>query len=98
MSMKRKKYRFEGMLWRIEDSMAAYVIFPADIKQVFGKGMVHVHAMVDDLEFDCSIMNRGHKHYRKRPAYTISINRDRLMQLGKIYGDTVTVTVWEREK
>ena len=96
--MNRNKYRFRAMLWRIADSMASYVIFPGDIKQIFGKGMVYVHATVDDIEFDCTIMNKGHKHYKKRPTYTISINQDRLRQLGKIYGDMVTVTVVEREK
>lgn len=95
--MNRNKYRFKAMLWRIADSTAAYVIFPGDIRQIFGKGLVYAHVTVDDLEFDCSIMNKGHKHYKKRPTYTISINRDKLQRLGKIYGDMVTVTVKERE-
>lgn len=96
--MNPNKYRFKAMLWRIPDSLASYVIFPGDIKEIFGKGRVYVHATVDDIEFDCCITNRGFKHYKKKPTYVISINYDRRKQLGKIYGDIVTVTVKERER
>lgn len=96
--MNTNTYKFESKLWRIPDSTAAYVICPFDIKKVFGRGSVYVHATIENVSFDCSIMNRGHKHYEDRPTYTISINRERLLQLGKMWGDTVTITVREREK
>lgn len=96
--MNRNKYKFESKLWRINGSFASYVIFPGDAKQIFGKGLVYVHATVDDLEFDCCIVNKGYDHYKGRPTYTISINKDKLDALGKYYGDTVTVTVKERER
>ncbi len=96
--MNPNKYRFEAKLWRVEYSYAAYVIFPGDPKKIFGKGLVYVHATVDDLEFDCCIMNKGHDHYKGRPTYTISINYERLQKIGKFHGDTVVVTVKERER
>lgn len=95
--MNPNKYKFEAMLWRIEYSRSAYVIFPADVYEVFGKGLVHVNVTVDGLPFDGSIMNRGHKHFKKRPTHTINISWDKLEKIGKIYGDMVTVTVKERE-
>lgn len=96
--MNPNTYKFKSDLWRIHNSMASYVIFPYDAKDVFGKGSVYVHVTVDDLSFDCSLLNRGHEHFKNRPTYTISINYERLLKLGKLWGDTVTVTVREREK
>lgn len=96
--MGSKAYRFKGKLWRVPESYAAYIIFPGDIKQIFGKGLVFAHFKVDDIEFDGCIMNKGHKHYKNRPTYTISINREKMLALDKIWGDMVTVTVREREK
>lgn len=96
--MNTNTYRFESMLWRVPNSSAAYVIFPYDVKEVFGKGIVHVRATVENVSFNCSIMNRGHRHFKNKPTYTISINRDRLTQMDREWGDTVTVTVREREK
>ena len=96
--MNTNKYKFDAKLWRVPGSFAAYVIFPGDAKKIFGKGLVYVNATVDDLEFDCCIMNKGYDHYKGRITYTISINAGKLDQLGKAYGDIVTVTVKEREK
>lgn len=96
--MNPNTYRFKSRLWHVCNSSAAYVIFPGDIKEIFGKGHVYVHATVDDLEFDCSIMNRGFDHHKDRPTYTISINHEKLLALDKFCGDLVTVTVKEREK
>lgn len=96
--MNQHIYKFDAKLWRTPYSTAAYIIFPGDIKRMFGKGRVYIHAKVDDLRFDCCIVNAGHKHYKKRPTYTISINREKLLKLGKVWGDTVTVLLREREK
>lgn len=96
--MNTNTYKFEAMLWRVPNSGAAYVIFPYDLKKIFGKGRVYVHATVDNLSFDCSIINRGHKHFKNKPTYIISINREKMLMLGKKWGDMVTVSVCEREK
>ncbi|MBR3787210.1 MAG: DUF1905 domain-containing protein, partial [Firmicutes bacterium] len=46
-SMNPNKYKFEAMLWRLPGSFASYVIFPGDIKKIFGKSIVYVHATID---------------------------------------------------
>ena len=96
--MNPNKYRFEAMLWRRPDTFASYVIFPGDIKKIFGKGIVYVHATIDGEPLDCCIRNRGHKHHKNKPTYTISLRKELLDKIGKIYGDKVIVTVRERER
>ncbi|MBQ3520660.1 MAG: DUF1905 domain-containing protein [Firmicutes bacterium] len=96
--MNPNKYKFEAMLWRLPGSFASYVIFPGDIKKIFGKSIVYVHATIDGEPLDCCIRSRGHKHFKDRPAYTISLRREMLDRIDKTYGETVTVTVRERER
>lgn len=96
--MNPNKYKFEAMLWRLPSSYASYVIFPGDIKKIFGKSIVYVHATIDGEPLDCCIRSRGHKHFKDKPTYTISLRRELLDRIGKIYGDMVTVTVRERER
>ena len=96
--MNPNTYKFKAKLWRLPYTYSSYVIFPGDIKKIFGKGLVHVHATIDGIPLDCSIINRGYDHNKTRPTYIISVRKELLDQMGKIYGDMVTVTVREREK
>lgn len=96
--MNPNTYRFQGKLWRMNNSLAAYIIFPGDIKEIFGKGLVYAHFKIEHLEFDACIMNKGHKHYKNRPTYTISLSKERFLELGVPWGEKVTVTVKERER
>lgn len=96
--MNPNTYKFEAMLWRLPYTYSSYVIFPGDIKKMFGKGIVYVHATIDGVPLDCCIRDRGYKNFKNRPTYSISIRKELLDRIGKIYGDMVTVTVREREK
>ena len=54
-----EKWEFDGVLHEIPEKGGAYVAFPWDIRQVFGKGRVKVHALFDGLPYDGSIVNMG---------------------------------------
>ncbi|CAH1855261.1 DUF1905 domain-containing protein [Convivina intestini] len=96
--MNTKKYEFDGI---IEESKVgkggAYVEFPYNIREEFGKGRVKVHATFDGEPYDGSIMNMGVKHADGSVCYIIGILKAIRAKLGKGIGDTVHVTVQARE-
>ncbi len=57
----------------------------------FGKGRVKVHATFDGAEYDGSLVKM------KTPCHIIGIRQDIRKQIGKQPGDTIKVTIKERE-
>ena len=51
------KYEYDTVLHETDDNGGAYVVFPWDIRQEFGKGRVKVHADFDGIPYDGSIVN-----------------------------------------
>lgn len=56
------KYEYDTVLHETDDNGGAYVVFPWDIRQEFGKGRVKVHADFDGIPYDGSIVNMGLKN------------------------------------
>jgi len=75
----------------------AYVPFPYDIRVEFGKGRVRVSATFDGEPYEGSIVNMGVKNNDGSVCYIIGILKDIRAKIGKQPGDTVRVTVQERE-
>ena len=75
----------------------AYVPFPYDVRTEFGKGRVKVHATFDGEPYDGSIVNMGVKNPDGSVCYIIGILKDIRAKVGKQTGDTLRVTVRERE-
>ena len=92
-----KLYEFETVIRKTPDQNAAYIPIPFDIKTVFGKGRVKVHATFDGEEYDGSIVNMGVKNPDGTVCYIIGIRKDIRAKIGKQPGDTVRVTIKERE-
>ena len=82
---------FDAVILQNEDMDAAYVKVPFDIKAMFGKGRLSVHAIFDGVPYDGQIVKMG------TPCYTIGVRKDIRKQMGKSFGDTVHVTFYERE-
>ena len=78
------------------DKGGAYVIFPYDIREEFGKGRVKVHATFDGEPYDGSIVNMGVKNADGSICYIIGIRKDIRAKIGKQPGDTVLVTICEK--
>lgn len=92
-----KEYKFNATILQNEDMDAAYIIFPHDIREEFGKGRVKVHATFDGEPYDGSIVNMGVKDDNGNTCYIIGITKAIRKKIGKSFGDTVAVTICERE-
>ena len=72
------------------------MVFPRDIRKLFGKGRVKVHAAFDGIAYDGSIVNMGLKDPQGNIRYTIGALKSIRRQLGKAEGDSIHVTLSER--
>ena len=91
------EYTFDAILHEDPDSGGAYVIFPWDIRQEFGKGRVKVHATFDGVPYDGSVVNMGVKDENGEICYVIGVLKAIRKKLGKKDGDTIHVTISEWE-
>lgn len=95
--MNKKTYIFDAKIHCIPEKGGAYVIFPWNIKDEFGKGRVKVRAFFDGVVYDGSIVNMGIKDVTGGICYIIGIRKDIRKLIQKDCGDTVHVQVMERE-
>lgn len=92
-----KTYKFTAQIKASEVGKGgAFVEFPYDIKQEFGKGRVKVHATFNGIPYDGSIVNMGVKHTDGSICYILGILKSIRQELKKDIGDTVEVTITER--
>ena len=81
---------FDAVILQNGDMDAAYVEVPFDIKAMYGKGRLLVHATFDGVPYDGQIVKMG------TPCYIIGLRKDIRKQIGKTFGDVVHVTFCER--
>lgn len=92
-----KEYQFTAEILASEVGKGgAYVIFPYDIREEFGRGRVKVHATFDGTPYDGSIVNMGVTDSEGRICYILGIRKDIRQTIGKTIGDTVEVHLHER--
>ncbi len=94
--MAGKVYQFQAEIHTIPQKGGAYIEFPYDIRQEFGRGRVKVHATFDGVPYDGSIVNMGLKREDGSICYILGVLKSIREQLGKSEGDMVEVTVSER--
>lgn len=95
--MNIKLYEYEAVIQKIPDMDGAYVAFPYDIREEFGKGRVKVHATFDGEPYEGSIVNMGVKNADGSICYIIGLRKDIRAKIGKQPGAAVRVTIRERE-
>ena len=95
--MNGKRYKFKTEIRKVPDIDGAYVEFPYDIRKEFGKGRVKVHVEFNGEPYDGSIVNMGMKNPDGSVCYMIGIRKDIRQKIGKQAGESITVTVIERE-
>lgn len=95
--MNHKVYEYESLLYSAGETGGAYVIFPNDIRKEFGRGRIKVHATFDGEKYDGSIVNMGVKNADGSVCYIIGVRKEIRSRIGKQPGDSVRVTVRERE-
>ena len=85
-------YEFDAIILKNPDMDAAYVEIPFDVRAAFGKGCVAVRATFDGAPYDGQLVRMG------TPYHIIGIRKDIRARIGKQPGDSVRVTIREREK
>ena len=96
-SMNDNLYEYDGTIREDPENGGAYVIFPWNIREEFGKGRVKVHAEFDGIPYDGSIVNMGVKDEDGNVCYVIGLLKSIRKQLNKGDGDRGHVVIWERE-
>ena len=88
--MNEKIYEFDAELRKVPDIVGAYIEFPYDVRQEFGKGRVKVHAEFDGEPYDGSLVRM------KTPGHIIGVRKDIRKKINKQPGDRIHVRIRER--
>ncbi len=88
-----KEYEYDAVIHADPDSGGAYVHFPWDIREEFGKGRIKVHALFDQIPYDGSIVNMGVRNDDGSICYVIGVLKSIRSRLGKGNGDSVHVRI-----
>lgn len=91
-----KNYEYDAIIHENADG-GAYVIFPWDIRQEFGKGRIRVHAEFDGIPYDGSVVNMGVRNEDGSVCYIIGVLKAIRIRLGKKDGDLLHVHMEVRE-
>ena len=89
-----KRFEYDAFLHEALGK-GAYVVFPWNIREVFGKGRVKVHTEFDGIPYDGSIVNMGVKDARGNICYVIGVLKSIREQLRKMDGDMLHVVIEE---
>ena len=89
-------YQYNAVI-QSADKGGAYVPFPYDVRSEFGKGRVKVYATFDGEPYEGSIVNMGVKNADGSVCYIIGIRKDIRAKIGKQPGDSVGITIQERD-
>lgn len=89
--MNNKMYEFDALIKKVPDIDGAYIEFPYDVRQEFGKGRVKVHACFDGEPYDGSLVRM------ETPGHIIGIRKDIRKKINKQPGDYVHVMIKERD-
>lgn len=91
--MEERIYEFTAVIEPVPDRHGAFVRFPWDIRQEFGKGRVKVRAAFDGVPYEGSLVNMGVKNPDGSVCYIIGVRKDIRAKIGKGPGDTVSVAI-----
>ena len=96
--MNEKTFEYDAVIMASDIGKGgAYIPFPYDVRAEFGKGRAKVRATFDGEPYDGSVVNMGVKNDDGSICYIIGILKDIRAKIGKQPGDSVHVTVRERE-
>ena len=91
--IRMKQYEYDTILHEMDDSGGAYVPFPWNVREEFGKGRVKAHALFDCIPYDGSIVNMGVKNPDGSVCYIIGVLKKIRNKLNKHDGDMIHVVI-----
>lgn len=77
-----KTYEYDAVIHELPEKGGAYVVFPWNIREEFGKGRVKVRATFDGIPYDGSIVNMGVKNKDGSVCYILGMRKAIRAQLG----------------
>ena len=83
-------YEFDAVLKKVPDIDGAYIEIPFDVRKVFGKGRVAVHATFDGEPYDGMVVRMG------TPCHILGVRKDMRQTIGRQQGDSLRGTLCER--
>ena len=86
-------YEFGALIEPVTDTGGSFVRVPIDIRKVFGKGRVKVHATFNNVPYNGSVVNMGVKNADGSICYILGMPKAILQQLHKQPGDWVHITL-----
>lgn len=86
-------FEYDAVIHELPEKGGAYVVFPWDIREQFGKGRLKVHAEFDGIPYDGSVVNMGLKDEEGNIVYIIGVLKKIRTSLGKGDGDSVHVHI-----
>lgn len=89
--MNRRVYEFDAEIKAVPLIDGAYIEFPYDVREHFGKGRVRVLATFDDVQYTGSLVRM------QTPGHILGLRKDIRAQIGKGAGDIVHIRLWEIE-
>ena len=89
------KFEYDEIIHETQDNVGAYVTFPWDIREIFGKGRIKVHAEFDGIPYDGSIVNMGVKDSQGNVCYVIGVLKSVREKLKKGDGDSIHIVIEE---
>ena len=89
------RFEFDAVLHELPEG-GAYVAFPGNIRQIYGRGRVKVRATFDGIPYEGSIVNMGLRNPDGSVCYIIGVLKAIRRQLRKGDGDVLRVVVEER--
>ncbi len=82
--------KFTAKILQNENMDAAYIEVPYDIREIYGKGRLLVHATFDDEPYNGQVVKMG------TPCYIIGVTKAIRNKIGKSFGDEISVTIRPR--
>ena len=93
-----KQYEYDAVLHVMDDNSGAYVAFPWNIREEFGKGRVKVHTLFNGIPYDGSIVNMGVKNPDGSVCYIIDVLKAIRNKLNRHDGDIIHMVIEEKER
>ena len=87
------KFEYDAIIHETQNNGGAYVTFPWDIRELFGKGRIKVHAEFDGIPYDGSIVNMGVKDSQGNVCYVIGVLKSIREKLKKGDGLAMILTL-----
>lgn len=87
------RFEYDEVIHEVKDKGGAYVIFPWNIKELFGRGRVKVNASFDGIPYRGSIVNMGVRDDEGNICYIIGVLKSIREKLKKGEGDKVHIVI-----